>query len=76
MITSQAFAGLGPKIHWPRIKECANFGPFERDFLSNNPSDHYLECILRSVGLGSHHPGGTCAMGNLPENSVVDSKFM
>ncbi|KAI8129862.1 Neither inactivation nor afterpotential protein G [Lucilia cuprina] len=75
IVTSFSFSELGPKIHWPRIKECANFGPFERDFLLNNPSDHYLECILRYVGLGSHHAAGTCTMGNNPENSVVDSNF-
>lgn len=75
MITSISFAELGPKIHWPRIKECANFGPFERDFLFNTPSDHYLECVLRHVALGSHHPAGTCAMGINPATSVVDSQF-
>lgn len=66
---------LGTKIHWPRIKECAYFGPFDRDFVLNKPSDQYLECILRYVGLGSHHPAGTCTMGTKSDNSVVDAEF-
>ncbi|XP_055852271.1 neither inactivation nor afterpotential protein G [Episyrphus balteatus] len=70
--TSDAFAILKPKIHWPKIKECSNFGPFERDSKWNQPSDNYLECILRYVGLTSHHPGGSCRMGLTKYDSVVD----
>ncbi|KAL7730830.1 hypothetical protein ACLKA6_003593 [Drosophila palustris] len=70
LITSSAFAKLLPRIHWPKLQECANFGPFERDFLQNHPSDQYLECLMRHIGLSSHHPGGTCALG-----SVVDSQL-
>lgn len=68
LVTSSAFAQLQPRIHWPKLQECANFGPFERDFLENQPSDQYLECLMRHIGLSSHHPGGSCALG-----SVVDS---
>ncbi|KAH8359019.1 hypothetical protein KR093_003955, partial [Drosophila rubida] len=70
LVTSAAFAKLQPRIHWPKLQECANFGPFERDFVTNQPSDLYLECLMRHIGLGSHHPGGSCALG-----SVVDSKL-
>ncbi|KAH8346750.1 hypothetical protein KR084_009915, partial [Drosophila pseudotakahashii] len=70
LVTSAAFASLHARIHWPRLQECSNFGPFERDFFDNQPSDHYLECLVRHIGLGSHHPGGTCALG-----SVVDSQL-
>ncbi|XP_039490801.1 neither inactivation nor afterpotential protein G [Drosophila santomea] len=70
LVNSTAFATLQPRIHWPRVQECSNFGPFERDFFDNRPSDHYLECLMRHVGLGSHHPAGTCALG-----SVVDSQL-
>ncbi|XP_060650783.1 neither inactivation nor afterpotential protein G [Drosophila nasuta] len=70
LVTSAAFAKLQPRIHWPKLQECANFGPFERDFVQNQPSDLYLECVMRHVGLGSHHPGGSCALG-----SVVDSQL-
>ncbi|KAH8414084.1 hypothetical protein KR222_005957, partial [Zaprionus bogoriensis] len=68
VVTSSAFAALQPRIHWPKLQECQNFGPFERDFVEQQPSDLYLECLMRHVGLGSHHPGGTCALGR-----VVDS---
>ncbi|XP_017026674.1 neither inactivation nor afterpotential protein G [Drosophila kikkawai] len=70
LVTSAAFASLHPRIHWPKLQECSNFGPFERDFSEQLPSDHYLECLLRHIGLGSHHPGGTCALG-----SVVDTQL-
>ncbi|KAH8311990.1 hypothetical protein KR044_008902, partial [Drosophila immigrans] len=70
LVTSAAFAKLQPRIHWPKLPECANFGPFERDFVRNLPSDLYLECVMRHIGLGSHHPGGSCALG-----SVVDSQL-
>ncbi|KAH8294947.1 hypothetical protein KR018_004574 [Drosophila ironensis] len=70
LVTSSSFAPLHPRIHWPKLQECSNFGPFERDFFEHHPSDHYLECLMRHIGLGSHHPGGTCALG-----SVVDSQL-
>ncbi|KAL9873155.1 neither inactivation nor afterpotential protein G isoform 2-T3 [Glossina fuscipes fuscipes] len=75
VITSNSFSKLGVQIHWPRLKGCVNYGPFENDFHSNQPSDDYLECIIRHVGLSSHHPAGTCAMGLNSTNSVVDSQF-
>lgn len=74
MIASDSFSSLGAHIHWPRIKECLVF--VDDDFSSSfRPSDRYLECLIRYVGLGSHHPGGTCKMGTNAKNSVVDSQF-
>ncbi|XP_023170834.2 neither inactivation nor afterpotential protein G isoform X2 [Drosophila hydei] len=70
VVTSSAFSKLRPHIHWPKLQECANFGPFKRDFLEHQPSDNYLECLMRHIGLGSHHPGGSCALGG-----VVDSQL-
>ncbi|XP_068156029.1 neither inactivation nor afterpotential protein G [Drosophila tropicalis] len=67
LVTSKSFAELQPRIHWPKLQECSNFGPFERDFVKNQPSEHYLDCLMRHIGLTSHHPGGTCSLG-----SVVD----
>lgn len=61
MIATKAFRRLDAKIHWPRVKECRNFGPFDEI------SDRYLDCIIRHGALTAHHPGGTCAIG-----SVVD----
>uniref|UniRef100_A0A1A9VL97 Glucose-methanol-choline oxidoreductase N-terminal domain-containing protein n=1 Tax=Glossina austeni TaxID=7395 RepID=A0A1A9VL97_GLOAU len=75
VVTSNSFSDLGVQIHWPRLKGCFNYGPFENDFQANQPSDDYLECIIRHVGLSSHHPAGTCAMGLNSTNSVVDSQF-
>ncbi|XP_022216430.2 neither inactivation nor afterpotential protein G [Drosophila obscura] len=70
MVTSSSFAQLRPFIHWPKLQECSNFGPFERDFLEHQPSDVYLECLMRHIGLSSHHPGGSCALG-----TVLDSQL-
>lgn len=66
MIKSKAFQRLGAKIHWPHLKACQNFGPFDEDF----PTDRYLDCILRYGALTAHHPGGTCAIGK-----VIDENF-
>ncbi|KAL5274269.1 hypothetical protein ACFFRR_000806 [Megaselia abdita] len=65
IITSSSFRKLRPKIHWPLIPGCEEFGPFERDFETNKPSYRYLECVIRSIGVASHHPGGTCAIGKV-----------
>ncbi|XP_013099182.2 neither inactivation nor afterpotential protein G isoform X1 [Stomoxys calcitrans] len=74
LVNSQPFSSLlGPQIHWPRIKECLN--GVENEFILQGPSDKYLECLIRHVGLGSHHPGGTCRMGTNAQNSVVNAKF-
>uniref|UniRef100_W8C2E1 Neither inactivation nor afterpotential protein G n=1 Tax=Ceratitis capitata TaxID=7213 RepID=W8C2E1_CERCA len=75
VVKSESFAALHPRIHWPKIPECKKYGPTERDFVDNMPNDRYLECVLRYVGLGSHHPGGTCVMGTAANNSVVNSQF-
>lgn len=65
MIATKAFRRLDAKVHWPRLRECDNFGPFE-----NAVSDRYLDCLIRHAALTAHHPGGTCAIG-----SVVDSEL-
>lgn len=65
MIDTKAFQRVGAKIHWPKLKACQNFGPFEGD-----PNDRYLDCILRHGALTAHHPGGTCAVGK-----VIDENF-
>uniref|UniRef100_A0A1B0BK52 Uncharacterized protein n=1 Tax=Glossina palpalis gambiensis TaxID=67801 RepID=A0A1B0BK52_9MUSC len=40
------------------LASCFNCGPFENDFHSNQPSDDYLECIIRHAGVSFHHPAG------------------
>ncbi|XP_058449737.1 neither inactivation nor afterpotential protein G [Malaya genurostris] len=68
------FRRIGAKIHWPKIQRCINFGPHLEDFRTNNPSDRYLECILRESALTGHHPGGTTAIG-LHSEAVVDNNL-
>lgn len=70
LVQSEVFKSLKPKIYWPRLRHCTNFGPTEKDIRDNSPSDRYLECLLRSSSITSHHPGGTCTMG-----SVVDDRL-
>lgn len=70
IITSSSFKKLRPKIHWPIIPGCENFGPYERDFETNRPSNRYLECVIRSLGVASHHPGGTCAIGKVVDEDL------
>lgn len=71
-VETEPFKRIGAKIHWPVVKRCLNFGPFEEDFQTNRPSDRYLECILRVAALTGHHPGGTAAIG-LHSEAVVDN---
>lgn len=70
IITSSSFKKIRPKIHWPIIPGCENFGPYERDLETNQPSNRYLECIIRSIGVASHHPGGTCAIGKVVDEDL------
>ncbi|XP_038121670.1 neither inactivation nor afterpotential protein G [Culex quinquefasciatus] len=69
---TEPFRRMNATIHWPRVRSCTNFGPFEEDFRTNRPSDRYLECILRVSALTGHHPGGTAAMGR---GGVVDGQL-
>ncbi len=64
LVQSDVFQSLKPKIHWPRIRHCRNFDPTENDFRNNSPNDRYLECLLRTTSITSHHPAGTCALGS------------
>ncbi|KAG4076371.1 hypothetical protein HA402_005814 [Bradysia odoriphaga] len=70
LVQSEVFQSLKPKIHWPRLRHCTNFGPTAKDFRDNSPNDRYLECLLRSSSITSHHPGGTASLG-----SVIDDRL-
>lgn len=70
IISTQAFQAIGVKIHWPQLRQCSNFGPYDSDFENNNPSDHYLECLIRTVAITSHHPGGSVAIGSDPKSPL------
>lgn len=65
-IKTKAFKEIGAKIHWPKLKECSNFGPFS----GQQKSLKYLECIIRYGGTTAHHPGGTCAIGKVLDNQL------
>lgn len=71
LIKSSAFKKIGARIHWPKLKVCSKFGPYSNDYITNNPNNEYLECVIRYGGLTAHHPGGTCAMGSYT-TSVLD----
>lgn len=70
IIATKAFERLGAKIHWPKLKDCENFGPFDEDSENFEPPDRYLDCLIRQAALTGHHPGGTCSIG-----SVVDQNL-
>lgn len=68
MISTEAFKKIGATVHWPKVKDCRNFGPFDEDAKSFAVNDRYLDCLIRQAALTGHHFAGTCAV-----NSVVDS---
>lgn len=41
---------------------------------ADGQSDRYLECLIRTIGVTAHHPGGTCAMG-ANADSCVDERL-
>ncbi|XP_055375161.1 neither inactivation nor afterpotential protein G [Condylostylus longicornis] len=76
IIESKSFQQLKPKIHWAKNEECKEYGPTTKDFITNQPSDKYLECLMREVALNSHHPGGSCSIETLyDKTSPLDQYF-
>lgn len=70
LIETDAFKQVNAKIHWPKFSQCKNFLPDDE----MNITDQYLECIIRVGAVTSHHPGGSCAIGNSP-NSALDNQM-
>ncbi|XP_049952888.1 neither inactivation nor afterpotential protein G-like isoform X2 [Schistocerca serialis cubense] len=64
LVRTKAFQKLGAQLHLPVLSECRNLIPDVRDLL-------YLECIIRTAAVTAYHPGGTCKMGSLQDNSTV-----
>lgn len=60
---TKALLKFGAKFNTNHFPGCKN-----HDFGSNN----YWECYIRHMTLTSYHPVGTCKMGYINENSVVD----
>lgn len=75
LMRTQAMRSIGVRVMWPRLRECRNFGPWPEDWRSNEPSDRYLECLMRTIGVTAHHPGGTCAMGGREGESCTDERL-
>uniref|UniRef100_A0A8W7PMY4 Glucose-methanol-choline oxidoreductase N-terminal domain-containing protein n=1 Tax=Anopheles coluzzii TaxID=1518534 RepID=A0A8W7PMY4_ANOCL len=72
-VRTAAFRRIGAHLHWPNVKRCSNFGP-PVDGSQEQPSDRFLECILRTSALTGHHPGGTAAIG-LHDEAVIDNQL-
>ncbi|XP_050069065.1 neither inactivation nor afterpotential protein G [Anopheles maculipalpis] len=72
-VRTTTFRSIGAQLHWPHIKRCSNFGP-PLDNSTEEPSDRFLECILRTSALTGHHPGGTAAIG-VHGDGVVDNQL-
>lgn len=60
---TKALSTFGAMFNTKHIPGCKNY-----DF----GSKRYWECYVRHITLTSYHPVGTCKMGNINENSVVD----
>lgn len=68
IISTDKFKRIDAKIHWPQLKECDNFGPFNGS--SYIPNIRYIDCIIEHGSLTLHHPQGTCAI-----SKVIDSNL-
>ncbi|XP_011500444.1 PREDICTED: neither inactivation nor afterpotential protein G [Ceratosolen solmsi marchali] len=65
IIRTPLFRKFGAEVHVPDIEEC-------QDLVQDYRDDAFAECVIRVAGLTSHHPTGTCKMGNSDEDGVVD----
>lgn len=63
-LNTELFRQYGAKIHVPNFEECQYFNQDYQDLGFN-------ECIIRTAGMTSYHPGGTCKMGTA-DDAVVD----
>lgn len=74
LMSTKYFQRMNATIVWPAFKNCKNLGPFPEDFETNQPSDRYLECVIRTSGTTAHHPGGSCSIGK-SARSPLDARF-
>lgn len=64
---TKAFKKLGAELFNSKFPGCEN---------SEQLSDEYLECVVRSYTATSYHPAGTCKMGAVNDpTSVVDAQL-
>lgn len=71
---TNSFQRVEAKIWLPTFNQCKNFGPTDADLKSNQPSDRFLECIIRVAAVTAHHPGGTCSIGTYTDD-VLDMEM-
>lgn len=60
---TKALLKFGAKLNTNKFPGCKKY---------SFGSDRYWECYVRHMTLTSYHPVGTCKMGNINEDSVVD----
>ncbi|XP_012281795.1 neither inactivation nor afterpotential protein G isoform X2 [Orussus abietinus] len=63
-LDTKLFREFGARIHVPDLDDCRHW---KQDYLD----DDYSECVMRTAGLTSHHPCGSCQMGT-NDDAVVD----
>lgn len=74
LLDTNYFQQAGAKMWWPKFDQCRNFGSTDADFQSNQPSDRFLECVIRIAAVTAHHPGGTCSVGPYADD-VLDTEM-
>lgn len=62
-VKTKALSKFGAKFNTKHFPGCKKY------FFG---SERYWECYIRHMTLTSYHPVGTCKMGDINENSVVD----
>ncbi|XP_025985844.1 neither inactivation nor afterpotential protein G isoform X2 [Solenopsis invicta] len=66
-LDTRLFREYGAKIHVPDFEECRHLQQNYRDV-------DYSECVMRTAGLTSHHPCGTCRI-SADDDGVVDEEL-
>jgi choline dehydrogenase len=67
LVSTKMFRQLDAKIHWPKLKQCNNFGPFGDE---QNPSENYIDCLIGHGSLTAHHPHGTSSIGKVVDDDL------
>ncbi|XP_001604519.1 neither inactivation nor afterpotential protein G [Nasonia vitripennis] len=67
ILETPLFREFGAEAHVPDLEEC-------KDLVQDYRDDAFAECAIRVSALTSHHPCGTCRMGdsNADNDTVVD----
>ncbi|XP_059621317.1 neither inactivation nor afterpotential protein G [Phlebotomus argentipes] len=66
VVQTKFFQKIGSQIHWPKLRQCRHVIPPE----GKEPTEEFLECAIRTVSVSGHHPGGTCAIGQVLDNQL------